>query len=224
MDIDERFWSKVKLEDEAFPENGCMLWMALLRPNGYPNFAVNGLPESAHRWIYKRLRGPIPEGMELDHLCRIRHCVNPDHLQPVTRKENVRRGNVMVRKTHCIRGHLYTEENTMWRAHGVRACRECNRIRNKKYNAEHRYYKGDQNKSYRSDIKPANWLTKPVLNIKPINSAKARQTHCVNGHEFTKENTRFNSSNGTRMCYACRLIRQMKYHAAQRRKKLEDIS
>jgi len=92
---------------------------------------------SAHRLSYETEIGPIPEGLELDHLCRVRSCVNPLHLEPVTHQENVRRGegaNFWRNKTHCPQGHEYTEENT-----GIsnrnnekcRYCRECKREKNR---------------------------------------------------------------------------------------------
>ena len=76
-----RFWPKVA-------ESGdCWVWTAFRMPNGYGQFDK----QYAHRWAYEHLRGEIPEGLELDHLCRVRHCVNPWHLEPVTHAENHRR-------------------------------------------------------------------------------------------------------------------------------------
>lgn len=82
----------------------------------------------AHRVVYERLVGPVPDGLELDHLCREQHCVNPDHLEPVTHQENVRRGfagAVARAKTHCMRGHLLAGENVRFRQNGTRQCRAC---------------------------------------------------------------------------------------------------
>ncbi|MEU7240240.1 HNH endonuclease signature motif containing protein [Streptomyces sparsogenes] len=82
----------------------------------------------AHRFAYETLVGPIPEHLQLDHLCRVRHCVNPDHLEPVSSRENTRRGRSQAgingRKTHCQKGHPFDSANTyVWK--GSRACRTC---------------------------------------------------------------------------------------------------
>jgi hypothetical protein len=133
-DIDERFWEKVVLEDSIFPENGCMLW-ASSKGHGYGIFWANGKYVPAHRWLYERLRGPVPDGLQLDHLCRVRHCVNPDHVEPVTCKENIGRGDTgwnNKSKTYCPHGHEYTSENTYIQRSGGRICRTCNRESKKK--------------------------------------------------------------------------------------------
>lgn len=125
---EERFWAKV---DKNGP-GGCWLWTAGTS-KGYGQF-LNG----AHRVSYEMLVGPIPEGLHIDHLCRVRACVNPDHLEPVTRKENILRGvgapAVNARKTHCSQGHPYNDENTYayTYANGKesrRDCRACQRER-----------------------------------------------------------------------------------------------
>lgn len=109
------------------PNTGCWLWMGGCSQNGYGAFKVNGRQETAHRIAYSLLRGEIPEGLQLDHLCRVRCCVNPDHLEPVTPKENIRRSPIHSgAKTHCPQGHAYTAENTGKHA-GERFCRKCAR-------------------------------------------------------------------------------------------------
>ena len=86
--VEERFWEKV---NKSAP-NGCWEWTAGLFATGYGGFQYGGRPVAAHRWAYEALVGPIPEGLELDHLCRNRKCVNPAHMEPVTHKENTLRG------------------------------------------------------------------------------------------------------------------------------------
>jgi hypothetical protein len=90
----------------------------------------------AHRWSYEHFVGPIPEGLHIDHLCRVRRCVNPDHLEPVTPKENYLRGEGPTArnstKTHCKYGHKFDKSNTSVYG-GRRHCNECGRRRQRKY-------------------------------------------------------------------------------------------
>lgn len=129
----DRFWPKVEKGD------GCWLWRGSIGANGYGTFAVDGRREShrhacAHRVAYELTVGPIPDGLVLDHLCNVRSCVNPAHLEPVTQAENVRRAprpaNQNTDKTHCVWGHEFTPDNTRLSPDGRhRACRKCERIR-----------------------------------------------------------------------------------------------
>jgi len=126
--IHERFLDKVEFTES------CWLWQGARQSGGYGSFAVTSKTiVKAHRFAYEFWVGPIPDGLNLDHLCRVRNCVKPDHLEPVTQRENVMRSPVALatleaRQTHCLRGHEFTEANT--RAYrGRRYCRECNRQR-----------------------------------------------------------------------------------------------
>ena len=121
-------------------ENGCIEWVGGLNGVGYGQFyrGRTDLGETgktyAHRWSYEYFIGPIPEGMHLDHLCRNRRCVNPEHLEPVTCRENLLRGTgASARhaiKTHCPAGHPYDGENLyVHPVKGQRICRACGRIR-----------------------------------------------------------------------------------------------
>ncbi len=123
-----RFWEKV-----AEDPSGCWLWKAC-RDDGYGKFGVGRSVVLAHRLAYEALVGPIPEGMQIDHRCRVRHCVNPAHMEPVTHQENILRGvgfssrggwaEQMAARTHCKRGHEFTEANT-YHYKGSRNCRAC---------------------------------------------------------------------------------------------------
>jgi hypothetical protein len=113
-------------------ENGCWIWQKAKTTKGYGYKYRDGRMVVAHRWMYELSVGPIPEGLQLDHLCRVHACINPAHLEPVTPRENNRRGigraAANARKTHCIRGHAFDEENTYLLPSGRgRACRECKR-------------------------------------------------------------------------------------------------
>lgn len=110
----------------AVSSSGCWEWTGARRPDGYG--VLNGV--RAHRLVYEAKVGPIPEGLDLDHLCRVRHCVNPDHLEPVTRRVNTLRGEgpaaVKARQTHCVNGHLLAGDNLyVHPKRGTRNCRTC---------------------------------------------------------------------------------------------------
>jgi hypothetical protein len=108
---------------------GCWVWKRVTL-RGYGRIRVGRLMQYAHRAYYERYRGPIPSGLHLDHLCRNPACVNPGHLEPVTARENILRGNTIAARrkaqTHCVRGHPFDEANTIRLGNG-RACRECQR-------------------------------------------------------------------------------------------------
>ena len=114
---------------EVDAATGCWLWTAWTDRDGYGRITV-GIPRSAHRVAWEEFRGPIPAGLHIDHLCRNRRCINPDHMEPVTPRENTLRGTsiavVNKVKTHCKSGHVYDEANT-YRWRNRRHCRSCNR-------------------------------------------------------------------------------------------------
>lgn len=109
--------------------NRCWLWQKARDYDGYGQGWIRGTSRKAHRLAYEEWRGEVPAGLQLDHLCRVRHCVNPDHLEPVTNIENIRRGLLGRRwqTDRCIRGHLYIPENTFINTKGSPGCRPCTR-------------------------------------------------------------------------------------------------
>lgn len=128
----ERFFARVDMDEET----GCWLWLGRGVWGGYGKFDLNGTECYAHRWSYEHVVGPIPEGLFIDHLCRVRHCVNPEHLEPVTLIENIRRGRNHGReKTHCPQGHPYAGENLHISSRGDRACRACGRAKRRRQRA-----------------------------------------------------------------------------------------
>lgn len=125
------------------PNSGCWLWLGDSHRTGYGRMMEKGRALAAHRVSYELHRGPIPAGMTLDHLCRVRICVNPLHLEPVTHKENCRRGHGWsgrnARKTHCNKGHEFTTANT-YRNWAGRKCRTCMKENNLKQNERRRLF------------------------------------------------------------------------------------
>lgn len=131
--LPEHFWSKVDVNEST----GCWEWSGSKGVDGYGLFAVQRRTKRAHRIAYQALVSDIPDGKLCDHLCRVRNCVRPDHIELVSHRENVSRGRVsqanrerFARMTHCARGHelsgsnLYRKPKT-----GRRECNECRRIK-----------------------------------------------------------------------------------------------
>lgn len=128
----ERFWSKV---DRRGPDD-CWEWQGYRLSSGYGQIRIAGTKWLAHRLAYVVNVGPIPEGLTIDHLCRNRACVNPVHLEVVTRGENVLRGEgvtaINAVKTECDHGHSFDAENTYIDRRGWRSCRACRRDRRRR--------------------------------------------------------------------------------------------
>lgn len=142
--LEERFWEKVDKNGPIPPSRPdlgpCWIWRASICGVGYGHLGVDGKTRDAHRISYLLLTGPIPEGYEIDHLCRVRPCVNPAHLEAVTSAENNRRAMAVrvAARTHCPHGHPYDAENTIHRKNGARGCRACGRLATKQYMQQRR--------------------------------------------------------------------------------------
>lgn len=128
----QRFWAKV---DRPADTTACWLWTGATDGAGYGRFWVDERRRAAaaHRVAYELLVGPITPGLTLDHLCRVKGCVNPAHLEQCTAGENARRApsapyHVKAAQTHCLRGHEFTPANTAIH-HGRRECRACAAMR-----------------------------------------------------------------------------------------------
>jgi len=134
----DRFLEKIKVRP-----SGCIEWTGGTNGAGYGMFFVDwaggkNVRMLAHRWAYEYDNGPIPDGLHLDHLCRNPICVNPEHLEAVTQRENTLRGEgVAARhavKTECVNGHPFSGDNLMLRSNGRwRDCRECRRQKDRRY-------------------------------------------------------------------------------------------
>lgn len=156
----------------------CWNWTGNIDKTGYGHIETReGKAQLVHRVAYQSLVGAIPDGKEMDHLCRNRRCVNPDHLEPVTRQENVRRGIAAVvnrargqARTHCRNGHPYNEANTYIARSGKRDCRACWRERERTFAI--------------------------------VRAARSRErTHCPQGHPYDEINTYM--FYGHRQCREC---------------------
>lgn len=118
----------------------CWTGLGAKNSNGYVYVKLGGKSVPAHRIAYELAYGPIPPGLVIDHVCRNRECFNPDHLEPVTNRENIRRGLAgqhNARKTHCKNGHPFDARNTRWHK-GYRVCRACVRMRERESRAKKR--------------------------------------------------------------------------------------
>lgn len=193
--IAERFWSRV----DKIELTGCWLWDGYINKNRYGtwSYSEDGKTRTvyAHRAAYELLRGPIPDGLVLDHQCRVRFCCNPDHLVATTQKRNLARSKSGQAgadrnrsKTHCPQGHAYSGDNLHIAPDGKRVCRACAR----RYTAEAR--------ARRLAANPP--------------APRPRQTHCKRGHEFTPENTTVDAR-GSRSCRECKRAQVRKYRARE---------
>lgn len=138
-----RFWARTRREGT------CLVWIGQLDRKGYGTVMWRCRRRGAHRLAYELTHGPVPNGMELDHLCRNPKCVDPAHLEVVTHRTNTLRSTSFVAtnaaKTHCANGHAFTEENTYVSRTGRRACRECHRLleRARWHRRHHKREQGD---------------------------------------------------------------------------------
>lgn len=124
INVVERLLKKIDRTD-----NGCWIWTGAMQSNGYGTAVVGYKQTTAHRHIYQATFGGLSKDLQLDHLCRNRACVNPNHLEPVSQRENILRGNgvaaINSKKTVCKNGHQYNEHNTYQRIRNGRPERDC---------------------------------------------------------------------------------------------------
>lgn len=165
---------------------------------GYGTVGFKGKIVKVHRYVYERDVGPIPEGMKIDHRCRVRACCNPDHLRCVTNQVNTTENvvnhqwQVMAARTHCKNGHEFTPENVPLKTSKGRGCRACNREKRRRFQERQR-------------------VKRPLV-------ARTPRTHCKRGHLLDETNT-YITKLGYRDCRECGLIKQRAYQARLKAKR-----
>jgi hypothetical protein len=170
-------------------ENGCWMWTGATVATHYGGIHVDGKNRTVHRVVYELLIGPVPAGLEIDHLCRVTRCANPEHLEPVTGAENMRRMLAFHDTGYCPHGHQFgVAGNDYRRPDGTRECRPCNR----RESAERRQRQAAAEGR--------------VLGVREV------RTHCGNGHAYTPQNTMIDAE-GKRRCRACANARAAAYRA-----------
>lgn len=134
-------------------EGGCWRWTGAHISTGYGQLDVGGKRKGVHRLAYTAFVGPIPEGMDIDHACNVRDCINPEHLRPMSHRDNILRSagppGLNAWKTHCKRGHEFTPENTRIPRPGHRECWTCRRAARREYKASRRRRLADQDSQTR---------------------------------------------------------------------------
>lgn len=187
-------------------ENGCWVWQKRISENGYGQVSINHKSLLAHRVAYQAFVAPLIDGLQIDHLCKNRACVNPEHLEQVTPRENIHRSDAVYKrlrtKRYCPQGHEYSKENTYYRQTkegGInRSCMTCARE-----NSKRRYRLTHSN----------------VQDGMPLWAQFSARTHCKNGHEYTETNTYLYA--GYRKCKACTNHNKMK---AYYQRKLTEVA
>lgn len=233
----KRFWAKVN-QDASVPEHRpelgpCWTWKPQGSVGGYGQFYMDGKSQLAHRASYVLLVAPIPRGLTIDHLCRVRQCVRPAHLEAVTLAENVRRAKAWLHgakfqrdKTHCPADHEYTPSNTRIGKDGKRHCRACERERVAEWRAENPLPTKPEKPARESCVNGHSAaefgvVRKGIWSCGECDRAKLRRSRarkrgalpplepkppresCVNGHPWTEGNVYRNPNSGEEFCREC---------------------
>lgn len=173
-------------------DDGCIDWRGTMNNHGYGRVGRH----NAHRFVYESVHGKLPSSLHVDHLCRNRQCVNLNHMEPVTRVENIMRGESPAaknaRKTHCSNGHPFSGDNLMVVMGRYRACRQC------------AYAKSNQRR--RRLIEESG---------RSVQIPTKDRTHCPSGHEYNEKNTYVNALN-RRVCRTCSAAKRRAYNARRK--------
>jgi len=183
--IEARFWAKVsKRQDGCWEWQGALSWSNGKLPYGL--FQVKSKKIYAHRYAYELVHGSIAKGLQIDHTCRNTRCVNIDHLEAVTPRENqLRSPSSTINRTHCPQGHPYNEENTWW-LKTERRCRIC-------LSAAQKRWKQKKDAHAQASI--------------------TRTIHCPQGHDYSEDNTLW--IRGSKHCRICMRARKQKLKEAR---------
>lgn len=179
--------------------SGCWQWTGWVPPNGYPEISFRGRPCRVHRLMYEAAKGPIPAGMDILHSCDNTLCFNPAHLDPGTDSENIRQSvergrHAKAQNTHCPQGHAYAEHGRL-NATGWRACRLCERIKQRLYAGwPAALAESEPKRQGRSPISDSKWRRGP--------SPRVVKTHCIREHELAGDNL-YVTPDGRRQCRRC---------------------
>lgn len=182
-DVDEAV-KRIEQNYMPVPESGCWLWMGAKSTGGYGRINVNGKRWQVHRFYYEQKRGDVPKELVMDHLCRVRCCINPDHLEPVTNKENILRGDGPAarnnRMTHCKEGHELAGDNLLNYSRD-RRCKICSNVNlAKKYQVRCHPAKRRVNKIRRK------FKEKPIVKEDRTQPVAWRWTSDIGRHYYSK--------------------------------------
>lgn len=206
-------------------ENGCRFWPGAKQKRGYGTVGYQGKRWLVHKLLYEHFIGLVPEGMELDHLCRNPPCAELTHLEPVTHRENMLRGvsfgAVNARKTACPFGHPYAGDNLHRGSDGYRECRTCHRDKERERRRTlaaqgvRRVLTPDQRDRVRALARE--WTYKKAIAAGRTPAlAEQLRTHCPQGHPYSGDNL-YLPKRGGRQCRACR-----REHERERKRKQQE--
>lgn len=212
----ERIWKKVRVTP------GCWWWEGVRSTRGYGRVRVGRKWKQVHRIVWEHFFAPIPDGLQIDHICMNKVCQNPGHMRLVTGAENLRRWKESWSACWCRNGHRRTDENTRRDKKGDWLCLDCCREHRREYRKTHprtRRRKDPSGLCRNGNHPSLGGPCKECARERYMRTYKARPkvsaTHCKYGHEFTPENTRVRTSGG-RACRICERAEKKRYRAGHR--------